>query len=92
VARMVRKQIYIEESHDRLLKEKADMTGLTESELVRRAIVEVYDAGAAQREREASLARFNEAMDAISAEIAASGESLGRFDRSEGQDRFGRFR
>ena len=90
MARMVRKQIYIEESHDRLLKEKAVMTGLTESELVRRAIVEVYDAGAAQRAREIRLQRFDAAFDALAAEVAASGEPLGRVDRTEGKDRHGR--
>lgn len=90
VARMVRKQIYVEESHDRLLKERADLTGLTESELVRRAIVEVYDPDAARRTREASADRFDAAFDALAAEIAASGEPLGRIDRSEGKDRHGR--
>jgi hypothetical protein len=35
---MVRKQVYIEERHDRLLKERAKRYRVTEAELIRRAI------------------------------------------------------
>jgi len=38
VARMVRKQIYIEPEQDALLKERARELGLTESEIIRQAI------------------------------------------------------
>jgi hypothetical protein len=38
MARMVRKQVYIEERHDRLLKERAKKYRVTEAELIRRAI------------------------------------------------------
>ncbi len=38
MAKMVRKQVYIEERHDRLLKERAKKYRVTEAELIRRAI------------------------------------------------------
>ena len=38
MAKMVRKQVYIEERHDRLLKERARKYRVTEAELIRRAI------------------------------------------------------
>jgi hypothetical protein len=41
----VRRQIYIQESDDRLLEEQSKTTGLSVSELVRRAIHECYGPG-----------------------------------------------
>ncbi|HEX9093989.1 MAG TPA: hypothetical protein VF902_08395 [Coriobacteriia bacterium] len=38
MARMVRKQIYIEDAQDELLKVRAAALGVTESELIRRGI------------------------------------------------------
>jgi hypothetical protein len=40
MARMVRKQVYIEEEQDALLKERARELGVTESEVIRQAIEE----------------------------------------------------
>ncbi len=36
--RMIRKQIYLESHHDRILKQKASRLGITEAEVIRRAI------------------------------------------------------
>jgi hypothetical protein len=41
----VRRQIYIDESDDRLLEEQSKTTGLSVSELVRRAVHECYGPG-----------------------------------------------
>ena len=38
MARMIRKQIYIESAQDNILKRKAGILGLTEAEVIRRAI------------------------------------------------------
>lgn len=38
MGRMVRKQVYIEQEHDELLKRRAAELGMTESELIRRGI------------------------------------------------------
>jgi len=89
---MVRKQIYVEESHDRLLKEQADLTGLTESELIRQAIVSAYDPDAARLAREISADRLDAAFDRLAAGVSATSGPLGHVDRSEGTDRHGRVR
>ena len=44
---MVRKQVYIEERHERLLKERAKTSRVTEAELIRRAIDRELADGAA---------------------------------------------
>lgn len=41
MARMVRKQVYIEPEQDRLLKRRAKELGVTESDLIRRGIDQV---------------------------------------------------
>jgi hypothetical protein len=41
MARMVRKQIYIEPEQDKLLKRRAKQLGVTESDLIRRGIDQV---------------------------------------------------
>lgn len=41
----VRRQIYLDESDDRLLEERSKSTGLSVSELIRRAIHEAYGSG-----------------------------------------------
>src|SRR5687767_14363651 len=41
VARMVRKQVYIEPEHDALLKRKARELGVTDSDLIRRGIEQI---------------------------------------------------
>lgn len=76
MARMVRKQIYIDDRQDRILKREAEKTGLTESELVRRAIERAYDAEAAQEERMRKWARFEELADDTARRIADGGEEI----------------
>lgn len=46
MTRMVRKQIYIEHQQEELLKRRAKELGITEAELVRRAIDQIADAQA----------------------------------------------
>lgn len=41
VGRMIRKQVYIEEEHDTLLKRRARELGVTESELIRKGIEQI---------------------------------------------------
>jgi hypothetical protein len=72
---MIRKQLYLDEHHDRALKERARELGLSEAEVVRRAL----DA-ALEMERGASP-RASSALDdflASAAEIARRGGSAGR--------------
>jgi hypothetical protein len=38
MAKMIRKQVYIRATHDRLLKQRARALGVTEAELIRRGI------------------------------------------------------
>ena len=38
MARMIRKQIYIESAQDNILKQKASILGITEAEVIRQAI------------------------------------------------------
>ncbi len=44
MAPMIRKQIYIEQRHDRILKRRAKQRGVTEAEIIREAL-ELTDAG-----------------------------------------------
>jgi hypothetical protein len=46
MGRMVRKQVYIEPRQDALLKQRAEILGVTEAELIRRGIDEVTAATA----------------------------------------------
>lgn len=83
MGRMVRKQLYIDDRQDALLKAEAERTGKTESALIRQAIDEVYDPQAAMREREEVVRRFNEAADRLADAIARSGEPLQHVSREE---------
>ena len=58
MARMVRKQVYLNPRQDELLKAASAQTGKTESELIREAIDEIYDAATARVEREAAWLRW----------------------------------
>jgi hypothetical protein len=56
---MVRKQLYLDERHDRALKQRAQDTGLSEAEIVRRALDATLAAGDLERSRGAeALAQF----------------------------------
>jgi hypothetical protein len=47
---MIRKQVYIEPRHDRMLKRRANQRGVTEAEIIREALDRV-DAGGGVRQR-----------------------------------------
>jgi hypothetical protein len=51
MARMVRKQVYIEPRQDSALKERAKLLGVTEADLIRRGIDQVLSAELTQEER-----------------------------------------
>jgi CO/xanthine dehydrogenase Mo-binding subunit len=52
--RMVRKQVYIEPRHERLLKTRAKQLGVTEAELIRRSLEQTLTApGVVRRDPEA---------------------------------------
>ena len=51
MARMVRKQLYIERRQDELLKDQAKQLGVSEAELVRRAIDEAVSPAPLRRQR-----------------------------------------
>ncbi len=52
MARMVRKQIYIDDRQEQLLKTEAERTGQTESQLIRDAIERAYDDDFERRRRD----------------------------------------
>jgi len=55
---MIRKQVYIEPRHDRMLKRRASQRGVTEAELIREALDSVEkSARPARREVDASAGR-----------------------------------
>ena len=58
VARMIRKQVYIEERHDRLLKRYARQRGATEAELIREGIELLGRRATAAPSRERALREF----------------------------------
>jgi hypothetical protein len=62
MARMIRKQVYIEPRQEELLKARADALGVTEAELIRRGINEVLNAELSEQER---LAIWEEMKDYI---------------------------
>jgi len=80
---MVRKQLYIDERQDALLKAESARSGETESALIRRAIDSVYDPETARLEGEMRAARFNAVFDRAADEIAASGQRVPHIPRSE---------
>lgn len=67
--RMVRKQVYIDDRQERLLKEQTALTGRTESQLIRDAIDAAYDGELVQARRAAALQRLfatgDEAMEEL---------------------------
>lgn len=89
MARMVRKQIYLEVRQDLLLKERAETTGLTESELIRAAIDSLYDAADERRRHDLLWGQWEAGIDALGPEIERAG-GLGRFKREHAHERHGR--
>jgi len=58
---MIRKQVYIEARHDRMLKRRASQRGVTEAELIREALDGV-EVGAVVRRREPDAAAARKAI------------------------------
>jgi len=73
---MVRKQLYIDDRQDELLKALAKKTGRTESDLIREAIDSTYDEARVIAERMAAHQRLVEAMDKLSAHVEQSGQTV----------------
>lgn len=79
---MIRKQLYLDERHERMLKQRAAEQGLSEAELVRRALDLLLSQGSETipSSRRAALAELLARADAA----AAQGDRPGwRFDRDE---------
>jgi hypothetical protein len=60
MAKMVRKQIYIEPRQDEQLKHRAHLLGVTEAEIIRRGIDQILDGEPAQEERLAIWAEMKD--------------------------------
>lgn len=76
---MVRKQLYLEERHERALKRRAAETGLSEAELVRQAL----DAALAVRARTVSRPGRADALERLHATwVMAQSQLVEPFDRS----------
>ncbi len=69
MARMVRKQVYIDDRQERLLKEQAALTGRTQSDLIREAIDAAYDGELEQTRRAVALQRLFEIGDEAMEEL-----------------------
>ncbi len=83
MGRMVRKQLYIDQRQEALLKAESKRTGETESALIRQAIDAAYDPDTVRLEGEMRAARFNAVFDVAAAVFAASGEPVPHIPRSE---------
>jgi hypothetical protein len=83
MGRMVRKQVYIDDRQDELLKREALRQHITESELIRRAIEQVYDEEAAHSERMQRHARFERTADEIARLLAEAGGEPWKWNREE---------
>ena len=73
MARMVRKQVYLDTRQDELLKSAAERTGKTESELIREAIDAVHDPEAVRTEREKAWVRWREESEEFAQWVADRG-------------------
>lgn len=69
MVRMVRKQVYIDDRQERLLKEQAALTGRTESDLIREAIDAAYDGELEQARCAVALRRLFEIGDEAMEEL-----------------------
>lgn len=81
---MIRKQLYLEERHERMLKQRAAEQGLSEAELVRRALDLLLSRGpggeAVPSSRRDALEELLARADAAAAE---ADNQAWRFDRDE---------
>lgn len=78
MGRMVRKQLYIDEAQDLFLQREAERQGITQAQLVRRAI-DALQCGAISAPREEAIRRMQELWAEIDRrydEVAGRGESV----------------
>jgi hypothetical protein len=89
---MIRKQVYIEPRHDRMLKRRASQRGMTEAQLIREALDSV-DGGVARRpEGDAAAGRKALAfMRSLSASRRRTSSDRGWTRESLYEDRIGRW-
>jgi hypothetical protein len=90
---MIRKQVYIEQRHDQMLKRRASQRGVTEAELIREALDSI-ETGAAVRRREVDAAAARKALAFMrSLSVSRRGEGQGRGWTRESlyEDRIGRW-
>jgi hypothetical protein len=90
---MVRKQVYIEERHDRMLKRRASQRGITEAQLIREALDSI-EIGAVVRRREGDAAASRKAlafMRSLSASRRGTSSNRGWTRESLYEDRIGRW-
>ena len=85
MARMVRKQLYIEDSQDEALAAEADRLGVTQAEIVRRAI-DAWLSDASHDSRAGAWKRASHMMDVIAARGPVSPPS-DRWERGELHER-----
>lgn len=84
--RMIRKQIYIDASQDRLLKQRADELGVTESDLIRRSIDQFTRLGAHPPTDPAAADRIIGLLDELDrrfADATPTESTPGRWTREE---------
>ena len=99
MSRMVRKQIYIEEEQDAVLKEVAEEYGISQAELIRQALereivgrrrVRVRYPDAMRKKAFEELKRFSESRKALKTE-ASAGEGRGWTRAEIYEEREGRY-
>ena len=73
MARMVRKQIVIEPEQERALAARAEALGVSQSELIRRAISRLLEETEAAARREAAWQQLQQSMEKTSREGVNSG-------------------
>jgi predicted secreted Zn-dependent protease len=89
---MVRKQLYLKEAQDRALKRRAEELGISEAEVVRRALDEAlfeYRGTSRRRALEAFLTR---AAEVATTNLVTTNREPYRFDRQELYEEDRRFR
>jgi len=90
---MIRKQVYIEPRHDRMLKRRASQRGMTEAQLIREALDSV-EGGTVVRRREGDAAAGRKAlafMRSLSALRRKTSSDRGWTRESLYEDRIGRW-
>ncbi len=93
MSRMIRKQVYLEQRHDRLLKRRARQGGVTEAEIIREILDQSETAGPARASRVADPEAGRKLLAFIRSLEAKPGPSRrGRLKRdSLYEDRIGRW-